>query len=70
MTTLARLMESPMAERLARAHLHFLWQGLVVGIVAWLLLAAMRSDPGARAGPHQAVRLRHQLLPGGDRDVE
>ncbi len=42
MTMLARFMESPMAERLARAHLHFLWQGLAVGVVAWLLLAAMR----------------------------
>jgi WD40 repeat protein/beta-lactamase regulating signal transducer with metallopeptidase domain len=42
MTMLARFMESPTAERLARAHLHFLWQGLVVGIAAWVLLAAMR----------------------------
>ncbi len=49
MTMLARLLESPTAERLARAHLHFLWEGLVVGVVAWLLLAAMRrASPGAR----------------------
>ena len=42
MTTLARLLQNPAAERLARAHLHFLWQGLIVAIVAWLLLAALR----------------------------
>ena len=47
MTMLARLLESPTAERLARAHLHFLWQGLVVGLVAWLLLAAMRRASAA-----------------------
>jgi WD40 repeat protein/beta-lactamase regulating signal transducer with metallopeptidase domain len=49
MTMLARLLASPTAERLARAHLHFLWQGLVAGIVAWLLLTAMRrASAGAR----------------------
>ena len=42
MTTLNRLLENPAAERLAHVHLHFLWQGLVVAIVAWLLLVAMR----------------------------
>ena len=30
---------------------------------------ADRGDPGARAGPHQAMRLRHQLHPGGGRDL-
>ena len=31
MTMLARFLENPTAERLARIHLHFLWQGLFVG---------------------------------------
>ena len=49
MTTLARLLQNPTAERLARAHLHFLWQGLIVAMVAWLLLAALRrSSANAR----------------------
>jgi len=49
MSMLARLLESPLAERLARAHLHFLWQVLVAGIIASLVLAAMRrASTGAR----------------------
>ncbi|HZW33235.1 MAG TPA: M56 family metallopeptidase [Isosphaeraceae bacterium] len=49
MTMLARLLESPTAQRLARAHLHFLWQGLVAGIIAWLVLTALRrASSGAR----------------------
>ena len=41
--------ESRWPQRLARAHLHFLWQGLVVAIVAWLVLAALRrSSANAR----------------------
>jgi hypothetical protein len=44
MTTLIRFLESPAAQRLARVHLHFLWQGLIVVIAAWLLLAALRRS--------------------------
>ena len=39
-----RFLENPPAQRLARVHLHFLWQGLVVAIAAWLLLAALRRS--------------------------
>jgi WD40 repeat protein/beta-lactamase regulating signal transducer with metallopeptidase domain len=42
MTTLIRFLESPTAQRLARVHLHFLWQGLIVVMVAWLVLAVLR----------------------------
>ncbi len=42
MTTLTRLLENPAAQRLALVLLHFLWQGLLVAIVAWLLLVASR----------------------------
>ena len=31
MIMVTRLLENPAAQRLARVHLHFLWQGLVVG---------------------------------------
>ena len=49
MTMLVRLLANPTAERIARAHLHFLWQGLVVGVAALLVLAAMRrASPSAR----------------------
>ena len=42
MTMVARLLDNPVAQRFARVHLHFLWQGLIVAIVAWLLLVTMR----------------------------
>ncbi len=53
MNMLAQLLESPAAERLARVHLQFFWQGLIVGIIAWLLLAAMRRA---------SARARHLAL--------
>ncbi len=42
MITVTRLLENPLAQRLARVHLHFLWQGLVAAIVAYALLAVLR----------------------------
>ena len=42
MTTLNQFLENPAAQRLALVLLHFLWQGLLVAIVAWLLLVASR----------------------------
>jgi WD40 repeat protein/beta-lactamase regulating signal transducer with metallopeptidase domain len=44
MTPVTRLLENPLTERVAHVHLHFLWQGLVVLIVAWLVLAALRRS--------------------------
>jgi hypothetical protein len=62
MTTLRQLLENPTAERLARVHLHFLWQGLVVAItigVGFPWSATAADSP--QAGPLSA--LRHDQIP-------
>ncbi len=43
MTTLLQLVQAPWAQALGWALLHFLWQGLVLGLLAWVLLALLRG---------------------------
>ena len=43
MTTLLQLVQAPWAQTLGWALLHFLWQGLVLGLLAWVLLALLRG---------------------------
>lgn len=49
MNTLDYLLRFPWVEPLGRTLVHFLWQGTLIGVVAWLLLRWLRRhSPGLR----------------------
>ncbi len=49
MITVTRLLVNPLAQRLARVHLHFLWQGIVALIVAFVASRDLAEGLGRRA---------------------